>query len=166
MWCPDHKNGFSLLELLIVCLLISISLALAVPSLRASLATDELASASRKVISLVKSSRNKAVSSHKAFLIFYDAAKGKLWYQPAETPKSIPTDHSVISLPSEIRIHSIRQANIDDNHDMAREGIWISRQGYMDKTIIRLVDKNSKGLSLIISPFLPSIKVSEETVEL
>ena len=67
------------LELLIVCLLISISLALAIPNLRRSMVTDELASGSRKIISLIKSSRARAVTSHKAFLICYDAAEGRLW---------------------------------------------------------------------------------------
>jgi len=159
-----RKHGFTLLELLIVCLLISISLALAIPNLRRSMVTDELASGSRKIISLIKSCRARAVTRHEAFLIYYDAAEGRLWYQPAETKKETMIAHSSITLPPGIRIQEIKQATATSGQDSSQNTIWISKQGYMDKTAIHLVDGENRSLSLLISPFLPAIKVIEGTV--
>lgn len=163
--CRTH--GFTLLELLIVCLLISISLTLAIPSLRSSLVTDELGSGSRKIISLIKSCRAKAISGHEAFRIYYDAAEGRVWYQPAEADeKEALVLHSSITLPPGIRIQEIKQATARGKQDFNKNGIWVSREGYMDKTAIRLIDSHNRSLSLLVSPFLPAIKVVEGSADL
>lgn len=164
---PALEKGFTLLELLIVCLLISISLGLSIPSLRSTLITDELASGSRKVISLIKSSRAKAVAEQKPYLIFYDSAERKLWYQQVEAENNEETapSRSTVTLPAGIQIQEIKQASGSGDQDPAKNGIWISKQGYMDKTAILLVDGDNKNLSLLISPFLPTIKIVEGIID-
>ncbi|MCK5516465.1 MAG: prepilin-type N-terminal cleavage/methylation domain-containing protein [Desulfobulbaceae bacterium] len=163
---PALQKGFTLLELLIVCLLISVSLGLSIPSLRSSLISDDLASGSRKVISLVKSCRAKAIAEQKHYLIFYNPAARELWYQQADEAKkhSLPARAS-ITLPGKIRIDEIKQATGSRDQDPAKDGIWISKQGYMDKTAIHLVGSGNNSLSLLISPFLPTIKIVEGTVD-
>lgn len=163
---PLTRHGFTLLELLIVCLLISISLVLSVPSLRNSLVSDQLAAGSRKIISLVKSARNKAVTTRRPYLILFDPTEQRLWYREADaddTEEGEPRGPSV-TLPSGIRIVEIKQAGGGQKLDPAKTGIWISKQGYMDKTAIRLNDGSDKSLSLLVSPFLPTIKVLDEPV--
>jgi len=160
------EKGFTLLELLIVCLLISVSLGLSIPSIRSSLVSDDLASGSRKVISLIKSSRAKAVAEQKPYLIFYNSAKRELWYQQADEEKknSSPARASII-LPGTVRIHEIKQATGSSDQDPVKNGIWISKQGYMDETAIHLVGDGDDSLSLLISPFLPTIKIVEGTID-
>jgi Tfp pilus assembly protein PilE len=160
----SRSLGFTLLELLIVCLLISISLGLSIPSLRNTLMSDELAAGSRKVISLTKSSRAKAVTDQEAYLIIYDSAERKLWYQPADEEKTANASGSII-LPTDVTIQGIKQASRGDNQDAMTTGIWISREGYMDKTVIQLVDKENNSLNLLISPFLPTITITEEPID-
>ena len=166
---PVHHSirdqGFTLLELLIVCLLISISLGLSIPSLRSTLVTDELAAASRKVISLIKSSRAKATTAQEAYLIFYDPTERKLWYQRADEEKTDDATAS-ITLPSDVTIQDIRQAGGGSGRDVMDRGIWISREGYMDKTAIQLVDNGNNSLNLLISPFLPTITITEGPIDL
>ena len=154
------KQGFTLLELLIVCLLISISLGLSIPSLRSTLITDDLASGSRKVISLIKSARAKAVTNREPYLIFYDSAERKLWYRQADASDA----HSSITLPAGVRIEEIKQASEKSGRNPALDGLWISKQGYMDETGIQLTDKGNSILSLLISPFLPDIQVTDEAI--
>jgi prepilin-type N-terminal cleavage/methylation domain-containing protein len=161
MYCFSSKQGFTLLELLIVCLLISISLAFAIPTLRNTLVTDELASGSRKVISLIKSCRTRATSQHKAFFIFYDVSERKFWYQAAETENERNIAPPSITLPPGIQIRKVTQANTSTSKNAKQNSIWISKQGYMDKTAIELIDKNNQSISLLISAFLPTIKVIE-----
>ncbi len=163
MHSSGRTHGFTLLELLIVCLLISISLTLAIPTLRSSLVTDELGSGSRKLISLIKSCRTQAVTKHQPFLIHYDTEEGKVWYQPATTEEETAITPSSVTLSAGIRIQAIKQAN--SKNDIGKNGIWVSKQGYMDKTAIQLIDKEHRSLSLLISPFLPTIKVVEGTIE-
>ncbi len=160
------QKGFTLLELLIVCLLISISLALSIPSIRSSLITDDLASGSRKVISLIKSCRAKATSDQKPYLILYDTAERTLWYRPADQKeKQELTARSSITLPDTVQIRQIKQATGSSDKDPVKDGIWISRQGYVDQTTIYLSDSGNNNLSLLISPFLPTIKIVEGIID-
>ncbi len=158
------SQGFTLLELLIVCLLISISLGLSIPSLRSTLISDDLAAGSRKVISLIKSSRAKAVTDQAAYLIFYDSTKRKLWYQLADTEETADSSAS-ITLPSDVSIQKIQQAGGGTSQDAMNKGVWISKEGYMDKTAIQLVDKENNSLNLLISPFLPTITITEGPID-
>lgn len=163
---PTLQKGFTLLELLIVCLLISISLGLSIPSIRSSLLSDDLASGSRKVISLVKSCRAKAMSDQKPYLIFYDSAEHTLWYRQAEQKETQElTARSSITLPATVEVREIKQAAGSSDKDPAKDGIWVSKQGYVDQTAIYLSDDGNNNLSLLISPFLPTIKVVEGSID-
>ena len=141
---------------------------MSVPSIRTSLITDQLASSSRKTISLVTSSRNRAIRDNEAQRIFFNSSERKIWYQKADEKdedarKDIASRHS-ITLPVDIRIEEIKQANGGSDNDPTKDGIWVSKQGYMDKTIIRLSNKSNESISLIISPFLFNIQISDGPV--
>jgi hypothetical protein len=150
-----------------VCFLISISLALALPTVRNSLMTDQLASGSRKIISLIKSARSKAVMTRQPYLIFLDPAEQKLWYRKAGGGKEKSAATAAfpsITLPSGVRILDIKQANSGNDQNALSKGLWISKQGYMDKTAIQLGDENNSSISLLISPFLHTIQVLDGPV--
>ncbi|MEN8199413.1 MAG: hypothetical protein ABFR63_05000 [Thermodesulfobacteriota bacterium] len=118
------------------------------------------------MISLVKSVRTRAAAERESYLIFYDSAERKLWYRPAEEKESTEARGSV-TLPGDIHIQQIKQRSGEKGQTAMDSGIWVSRRGYTDKTVIELVDgKGDKSLSLLISPFLPSISVSEEPIDL
>jgi prepilin-type N-terminal cleavage/methylation domain-containing protein len=165
---PATTQGFTLLELLIVALLISISLAMSVPAIRTSLVSDDLAAGSRKVMSLITSSRSRAIMDHEAQLIFFDASEQKLWYQTAaetdEETEGTATTHRSVTLPTGIRIDEIKQANGGSEQDPVKDGLWVSKQGYMDKTIIRLINSKNKSISLLVSPFLFDIKTTDGSI--
>ncbi len=118
------------------------------------------------MISLIKSSRAKAIAEQKPYLIFYNPAQRELWYQQADEEKqnSAPARAS-ITLPGKIRIHEIKQATGSSDQDPAKNGIWISKQGYMDRTAIQLVGSGDNSISLLVSPFLPTIKIVEGTID-
>ncbi|MBU0946281.1 MAG: hypothetical protein KKE53_17750 [Proteobacteria bacterium] len=149
-----------------VCFLISISLALALPTVRNSLMTDQLASGSRKIISLIKSARSKAVMTRQPYLIFLDPAEQRLWYQEAGGDREEPSAavHPSITLPAGVHILDIKQANSGNDQNALSNGLWISKQGYMDKTAIHLGDGSDKSISLLISPFLHTIQVLDGPV--
>ena len=56
-----NEAAFTLVELLVVCLLISLTLAVSVPALRDTLLTDQLKATSRKIIGAIRERREEAV---------------------------------------------------------------------------------------------------------
>ncbi len=167
------QHGFTLLELIIVCVLISISLALSMPTLRSAFTGDELAAGSRKVISLITSARGRAVRDGVPQLVSYDDSSRELWFQPVkeeseedkeENEDVGPQRRSLVTLPEGIHIDEIQQAGGRDDANPLRDGLWISKQGYMDRTFIRLTDEDNVSIYLIINPFYFDVQVVDEFV--
>ena len=44
--------------------------------------------------------------------------------------------------------------------------LWINKQGYMDQTILHLADDEDKIISLVLSPFLSTIKAYDTYISL
>ena len=167
------QHGFTLLELIIVCVLISISLALSLPTLRSAFVGDELAAGSRKVISLITSARGRAARDGVPQLVSYEDSSRELWYQPVEEEKEeegekeekedvAPQRRSLVVLPEGVRIDAIQQASGGDDSRPLIDGLWISKQGYMDKTVIRLTDEDNTSMYLIMKPFFFDVQVADE----
>ena len=169
------QHGFTLLELIIVCVLISISLAFSLPTLRNAFTSDELAAGSRKVISLITSARGRAVRDGVPQLVSYEDASRELWYQPVEKEEEkeeegekeeiediTPQRRSLVVLPEGVRIGEIQQASGGDDSRPLKDGLWISKQGYMDRTVIRLTDKDNVSMYLIVKPFFFDVQVADE----
>lgn len=165
------QHGFTLLELIIVCILIAISLALSLPTLRSAFVGDELAAGSRKVISLITSARGRAARDGVPQLVSYEDSSRELWYQPVEEEGEEETEEkedvapqrrSLVVLPEGVRIDEIQQASGGDDSRPLIDGLWISKQGYMDKTVIRLTDEDNASMYLIMKPFFFDVQVADE----
>ena len=102
---------------------------------------------------------------HEPHLIFFDPAEQKLWYQKASKKEEEATNHHSVTLPSGIRIEEIKQASGGSEQDPMKDGLWVSKQGYMDKTLIRLIDTKNKSINLLISPFLFTIQTTDGPVD-
>jgi hypothetical protein len=141
------------------------------PTLRSAFTGDELAAGARKVISLITSARGRAARDGVPQLVFYEDSSRELWYEPVkeegEEDKEEKEDvgsqrRSLVTLPEGIRINEIKQAGGRDDANPLRDGLWISKQGYMDRTFIRLTDEGNVSIYLIINPFYFDVQVVDE----
>jgi prepilin-type N-terminal cleavage/methylation domain-containing protein len=164
-----NQQGFTLLELIIVCLLITVSLAFSVPNLRQALVVDQLAANSRKVIALIKEVRNLAAQKQQPYLISFDLDGKKIWYQqdvPASMEEKNPgTPHPSIQFPSSVRIQDL-QIGTAEKKTSGEVALWVNRQGYMEQTILHLADDQDNIISLVLSPFFSTIKAYDTYISL
>ena len=163
-----NEDAFTLIELLVVCLLISIMLVVSVPSLRDALLTDELKTTTRKIIGTVQGLREEAVRGQQPYMLYFDMEKKCIWY---EKDTEIQQDgyeekktKTPIQVPSSVRTMDVWTKS-DGKQSQGTAGLWISRQGYMDMTVIHLTDE-SNTMSIFFSPFLGSIKVVDGYADL
>ncbi len=158
----DLKNeyAFTLIEVLVICFLISIMLSVGIPTIRDDLLTDQLKTASRKIIDTVRGLREEAVQDGQAFSLFLDLEGKSMWYLRDEQMKQEDQDHpekDIFKLPNSVRIVDVWTKS----GGKMTEGtihLMISQQGYMDTTVIHLAE--SKDIkSIFFFPFLGSVKI-------
>jgi prepilin-type N-terminal cleavage/methylation domain-containing protein len=163
------QQGFTLLELIIVCLLITVSLAFSVPNLRQALVVDQLSASSRKVIALIREVRTLAAQEQQPYLIHFDLDGEKIWYQQDTYGSDIENEqenhHPSIQLPPSVHLQDILTGDTEKktSGDVA---LWINKQGYMEQTILHLADDQDNIISLVLFPFLSTIKVYDTYIGL
>lgn len=166
-----NQQGFTLLELIIVCLLITVSLAFSVPNLRQALVVDQLAANSRKVMALIKEVRNLAAQKQQPYLIYFDLDRKKIWYQqdvPAlkEEKKHENHPHPSIQFPPSVRIQDLQIGTAEKKTSSGEVVLWVNRQGYLEQTILHLADDQENVISLSLSPFYGTIKAYDTYISL
>lgn len=153
------------MELLVVCVLIGVMLTLALPNLRQALPGDDVTSVARRIIGTVRTLRDLAIREHQAYLLHFDLEEGRLWYIPDnEVVLDEESKKTALQLPDTVRLAGVEFASreVESRREMV---LWISEQGYMDKTVIRLQGRGEGDVSIVFSPFSGSASVHDEYVE-
>jgi type II secretory pathway pseudopilin PulG len=162
------ESAFTLFELLVVCALISVMLAVAAPTLQNSLLTDPLKTSSRQVIGLIKAVREKAVRDQQAYAITFDLSENRIWYRQesaieVEEPDEVKAE--ALQLAQPIRIVDIWTRSAGTMAE-GQPQLWVSRQGYIDETMIHLENDDDEVLSMLFSPFLGNVRITDSYVEM
>jgi general secretion pathway protein H len=80
-------KGFTLIELVIVLVLMSLSIALVAPSLSRISGTLELKSAAKKIAAVLRYCRSEAVQKGKVQQVFFDRDRREIRVEGAESPQ-------------------------------------------------------------------------------
>jgi prepilin-type N-terminal cleavage/methylation domain-containing protein len=161
------ENGFTLIELIVVTFLIGIMLSISIPSLRNTFFTDPLKSTTRKIMGLVTGVRELAARSQQPYLLHISQVENRIWYEKeaeAEEDTAIDTvEKNNLELPESVKIAGIWMGG-DDGSSEGERVIWVSKQGYLQDTIIRVEDDDGNHLNIQFYPFLVPALVSDEVV--
>ena len=164
---PEGEMGFTLLELIVVCVLIGLMLSFSVPSLRTALFSDPLKSAARNLIGLTNGVRQLAIRQQQPYLLHIDESEKRIWFEKetkSEAEKAAGEDElrraKQLRLPETVRITGIWLG--EDRRAEDQTALWISRQGYMERTRIGLEDEGGNRLTVQFFPFLDAAMVSED----
>ncbi len=79
------ERGFSLLEIVVVLVLLSLCIALIAPSLSRFSTSIELKAAAKKVAAILRYSRSEAINKGKVYQVIFDANLMEVKVQPVET---------------------------------------------------------------------------------
>lgn len=164
----DGDSAFTLLELLIVLALISVMLAVAVPTLKNTLLTDPLKTSSRQLVGLVKEVRELAIREQKAYTLHFDLSEKSVRVaKDLETSLLDPDDikENTLQLVEPVRFLDVWTAS-DGKQDTGQPVLWVSKQGYMDQTMIHLGTDGDEVMSILFSPFLGTVKIWDSYLDL
>lgn len=159
----EFSNGFTLIEISIVILLMGFLLSLTVPAIRDNFLTDDLKTASRKLIATINYIKNRSISDYEDYLLVIDVEKGKYWYE-SEYMSETELDEAkkkVIKIPEGIQIEDIHFK--DSEKIFTGEAIIrFTKKGYNRFTLIHIRSKEGEKFTFLIRPFLGRVKLIED----
>lgn len=162
----SRRNGFSLLEIMVVLALISLTLVFAVPRFGASVAGDPALGASRWILLTVARLKREAALDQQLRTLHLDIGTGRMWITRGEKPppEATWTVEGGLDLDHRVRLMDVEYPSRDKViQDVAR--IRFHPQGYSDRAIIHLETDDQRRFSFQIEPFLAQAKLFEKYTE-
>ena len=163
----SKTRAYTFVELTVVIFLIGIVLGLTMPKIQLALFTDDLKTASRRMIGTVRTLKDKAVQDQKTYMLHFDMALNRLWISWASmTPEEeAEARQEATALPGGIRVLDV-SFKAAGKKDMGDTVIHFTKQGYVEPAVIHLGADDGRAHSVVLSPFLPVIKTYDTYVEI
>lgn len=155
--CHEHRNGFTLLELIVVMSLLGIMLIFTVPRFHETLFLDDTKTGSRWIIGKIQALKEAAVRNQKQYSLHINLDTEQFW----ETDASMSAEDlenaalNASSLPSGLKIADIEYP-IRGKINSGQTDITFYKNGTSDKVLIHIQDGDQYE-SYLIEPFLTEV---------
>ena len=162
----SNTKGYTVIEITIVIILIGVMAAISLPRIRYAFLTDELKSASRKMIGVIKNIRNDAISGQKASFLHLDLESNRFWTESEAMfeEERLSASEKAASLPEGVSILDVWfRGKGKKQHGVAV--IRFSKKGYVQQCAIHLRSDDGREFTLVLSPFLGGVKAVENYME-
>jgi prepilin-type N-terminal cleavage/methylation domain-containing protein len=161
-----NKQGFTLVEILLVIILIGVVLVLAVPSIRDVLTGDNLKKASRQFIAMERKLHVEAVRDQITYILCIDLPNSAYWVITSDmTPeKQDEIKKRPLHLPSDVIIMDI----VDENNQKTSVGearLYFGKNNICSPAIIHLAYQEDR-MTIVINPFLGVTDIYDKYVDI
>ena len=168
----NHRNrktaitGFTLIELMVVMLLISIMLAVAIPRFDGSFLQNPIKKVSRKLISTVRLLRSTAVQTQKQHSLVIDLDNQRFYMLSTsmEPQDRTSTAEKAFKMPDSLVLVDVQMPNSEPISTGVAE-IQFYPAGYSDYALIRLENSSEERFTYVVQPLLPKVKRFDEWLE-
>jgi prepilin-type N-terminal cleavage/methylation domain-containing protein len=155
--CHGHRNGFTLLELIVVMSLLGIMLIFTVPRFHETLLLDKTKTGSRWIIAKIQALKEAALRNQKQYSLNFNLDTEQFW----ETEASMSAEElenaslNASSLPEGLKIADIEYP-IRGKINSGQAEITFYKTGTSDKVLIHIED-GDKYVSYLIEPFISEV---------
>jgi len=160
------KKGYTFIELTVVVLLIGLMMAVTLPRFRYALLTDNLKTATRRLVGIIKTMRIEAVREQQGFVLYFDLESNRFWHESSamtEEERRISREKAS-SLPSGVRFLDIWLTG-KGKKAVGEAAIRFNKKGYVQQSVIHLASEDGRKFTLVLSPFLGRVQVLKKYVE-
>jgi prepilin-type N-terminal cleavage/methylation domain-containing protein len=160
-------QGFTLIELMVVMLLISIVLTIAIPKFGGGAFQDPVKKLSRWMINTVKALRSAAIQQQKTQSLVIDLSNRRMWIVNEamdEGAAQAAAANKALSLPDAIQYMDVQFPGQERISSGTAE-IRFYPAGYSDQVLIHLETDDDEKLTYLVEPLLPKVKIFDEWIE-
>jgi prepilin-type N-terminal cleavage/methylation domain-containing protein len=160
-------HGFTLLELMVVMLLISIVLAVAIPKFSGGAFQDPVKKLSRWMINTVRILRSAAIQQQKPQGLVIDLSNRRMYAvndAAAEEAAQASASNKAMPIPDAIR-HMDVQFPDQERISSGTAEIRFYPAGYSDQALIHLETEDNEKLTYLVEPLLPKVKIFDEWID-
>lgn len=140
-----------------------------IPALRNTLLDDPLKSTGRRLIGYVDGVREKAIREQQGYLLYIDLDDNSIRHLPGSEADSEDKEENL--QPEQERFRPTGETTLrgvwQREAGTTARGIvevWVSGQGYLEKTVIQL-ENDGEAMSLLVQSFLPEIEIRDGLYE-
>ena len=161
-----RRNGFTLIELMVVMLLITIVLVVAIPRFEGGVIEDPTKKLSRWMINTVRTLRSKAIQQQKIQTLVVDLNNRKMWavHEGMEEEALSSANEQARDLPGGLQFVDVQFPDIEPITNGTAD-INFYPAGFSDHAIIHLENDDAQRFSYLVQPLLPKVKFFEEWVD-
>jgi len=165
----SHKvkqQGYTLIELTLVIMLVGLMMGLSVPRIRSLLITDNLKSSTLRIIGLVKELRNDAIRENRIYHLHLNMGSNLIWvgFEGMTQEESELAHKRAFQLSQDVKIIDVWRMGKGKKVD-GEATIRITYKGYLEQSIIHLGAEDGREFSLILQPFLGNIKTYDRYID-
>ena len=164
-----HHEGFTLLELIVVMVLIAITVTLTVPKISNFLYTDQLKVTVRKLVGLINQSSQLAQRQQAPYLLRFIEGERRFVVEPEL--KKEKEGYAATKEGKERGLHLAESVQVKDlwswyggTRTAAEFVIRFTKNGYVEPTVIHLREAGGQEISVVLSPFLGKVQVVDRYI--
>ena len=163
---PAGEAGFTLIELMVVMMLITIVFAVTIPRLGSGLMQDPRKTTTRWMVNTTSELRGLAVEKQKAYALIIDLSSNRIWFihEDMDEETLSAASEKAFEIPRAIRIVDI-QFPRKERITSGKAEIVFYPGGYSDYAIINLQDDGAQRFAFKVEPLLPKITVLDRWLE-
>ena len=160
------QKGFTLLELLVVIVLISLVSAITIPSIRTTLFSDQLKASARRLVGFINEVSQEAVSSQLEYQLNFDLNKNEIWVGSGTgEDEESQAGQKRFKVPEQVKITEVVSVSSGNNSEGAVK-LYFSKKGYVDKSAIHLRSDDGREMTIVLSPFMGATRIFDSYVSL
>ncbi len=159
-----YTHGFTLIELILVIFLLSLTLYFAIPNFSKTILLDSFEKTENFIILTVKNLKEKSIKYNRQYQMVIDIDQDKIWtiHKQMDEKKIESAMKNAFTIPDDLDIIAV---DFFGNNKITAEQTQIVfyKKGYSNYAAIIIKNNRQKTKTLIIEPFLYSVKIMEDT---
>ena len=141
-------------------MLIGMMMTLTIPRFRYAMLNDNLKTATRRLVGMIKTIRSEAVREQQNYILYFDLESDRFWLESGAMSEEerLNSHEKASSLPKGVSIIDV-WLKAKGKIMTGETAIRFTKKGYVEQSVIHLGSEDGRRFTIVLSPFLGRVQV-------